>query len=551
MRSAIWHSVALAVSFALSLTPAGAQQPSTFDERALELVVMLTGEIAGEPTAGAGIVFGGKDGHLFIVTANHIVRRGAAAASNLQVRFRTHRDTPMPARLASNFDPALDLAVLAIERADRHGPDICDLPITLLGHPDSLGRGVEVYPVGYPNGMEWAMPVTADRLAEVRGDLLTFQSVFIARGHSGGALLTGDGQLVGLIREDQPPFGRALHMGKVIEVLRGWGYPVALHVEGALHRAAAQGHVGEMRFLIAGGCGILEEQDNDRFTALHWAAVRDQLDAVQLLLDLGADANGGGDGETPLYLAAGRASPALVKRLLAAGADPLRTDRYRQRHALEAAANRGRYRTRNEAGFCIDPRCEEDVAIVRMLLAAGADVNVPGANASPLHSAASSGHVEVVRELLDAGADLNDPRGFHGNASPLLHALSPASDDDAQRGQHQIAKMLIEYGADVNKRSDPGATALHFAIARVASIEIVEMLIAAGADVNLHGFDGQTPLHSAVYARQVEIGKLLLERGADVNARDDQGRTPLFWARIISEPDPAIIRLLLAHGAQQ
>jgi ankyrin repeat protein len=55
-------------------------------------------------------------------------------------------------------------------------------------------------------------------------------------------------------------------------------------------------------------------------------------------------------------------------------------------------------------------------------------------------------------------------------------------------------------------------------------------LIQHGADVNARSNPGYTPLHLAVTNLCVETVKLLLENGADPKIRDDSGKTALDWA---------------------
>ena len=104
----------------------------------------------------------------------------------------------------------------------------------------------------------------------------------------------------------------------------------------------------------------------------------------------------------------------------------------------------------------------------------------------PLQQAALFGFTDIAKMLLDAGADVNsaDPTG--GRA--LLNA--------AGNGHIDVCKLLLDAGARVDAANDDGATALHFA-AGYGRLDICQLLLAAGAD--LHALDAKhrTPLHYA------------------------------------------------------
>jgi RNA polymerase sigma factor (sigma-70 family) len=90
-----------------------------------------------------------------------------------------------------------------------------------------------------------------------------------------------------------------------------------------------------------------------------------------------------------------------------------------------------------------------DIALVRMLVAAGAEPGAPcrcaGAE-TPLWSATLAGSAEVVAFLLQAGADPNAP-AFAG-ATPLHVA--------AQRGRDDLARLLLAAGADPDRADEGG-----------------------------------------------------------------------------------------------
>src|SRR5262249_28092410 len=94
----------------------------------------------------------------------------------------------------------------------------------------SLRRGEGLYLLGYPLGKAWRINTTPEKLAET-GESLDFESNFIARGHSGGALLDENRNIVGMLKSDNPPYGQATSITAIMRKLRQWGYPVDLGTE--------------------------------------------------------------------------------------------------------------------------------------------------------------------------------------------------------------------------------------------------------------------------------------------------------------------------------
>ena len=89
--------------------------------------------------------------------------------------------------------------------------------------------------------------------------------------------------------------------------------------------------------------------------------------------------------------------------------------------------------------------------LVRKLVDRGADVNKTGW--TPLHYAATSGHLAIIEILLEQHAyiDAESPN----KTTPLMMA--------AHYGTPQAVKLLLEAGADPSLRNDLGLTALDFA----------------------------------------------------------------------------------------
>jgi len=205
-----------------------AESSSDSLEKASRLVVMIEGELDGAPTLGAGVIFGVQDDRVYAATANHVVRRGSQEAKNLRVKFKKYPDTFVSAELLEHFDADLDLAVIRISDLGKKEMDLSDLDMNFLGKTDSVNRGDGVFPIGYPNGVPWGMPVVPDQIAQIVGKGIAFQSAFISSGHSGGGLVEESGTLIGVIVKDHPPFGLAVDIQEIVRVIQAWGYPVRL-----------------------------------------------------------------------------------------------------------------------------------------------------------------------------------------------------------------------------------------------------------------------------------------------------------------------------------
>lgn len=170
------------------------------------------------------------------------------------------------------------------------------------------------------------------------------------------------------------------------------------------------------------------------------------------------------------------------------------------------------------------------LAVVKTLLAAGADANVrarrglrvDGIEAgSALDWAPRNGHVVILRALLGHGADMNSM------VEPGVTVLHHAASGDQADSVHE----LIEAGADREKSNACGWTPLMFA-GVTGSLEAMVALLQRGAAVNYKLGSSSTLLHEACkFFLLPKTGRaatldLLLRWGADETALDDQGRTP-------------------------
>ena len=139
-----------------------------------------------------------------------------------------------------------------------------------------------------------------------------------------------------------------------------------------------------------------------------------------------------------------------------------------------------------------------------------------------IHQAAEEGKIEAVEQHLASGTNVN-LKNYSGS-TPLIEA--------SRKGHKEIAKLLIENGADVNYKLEYST-----------DIELIE---------------GWTSLHVAAAKGHKVIAELLIIKGADVNAMDDTRRSPLDWAQIIKvqhskkikDSKKEIADLLQKHGGK-
>ena len=149
---------------------------------------------------------------------------------------------------------------------------------------------------------------------------------------------------------------------------------------------------------------------------------------------------------------------------------------------------------------------------IRLLLAAAA--MTLAACTPPLHQAARDGNVEQIKQLLDEGTDPNAsntdgiPPEFY--TFPLHLAVT--------NGHEAAAALLVERGADVNRKNFPWQnTPLHIAAFR-GNANIVQLLLKNGADVNAVQENGATPLDFAITYENDAVARQLRESGASTGA---------------------------------
>jgi ankyrin repeat protein len=157
----------------------------------------------------------------------------------------------------------------------------------------------------------------------------------------------------------------------------------------------------------------------------------------------------------------------------------------------------------------------------------------PSRGLTSLHLASREGHMEIARFLVESGADA---RAQDSNWTTPLHLASG-------RGHLEVARFLIERDADARALDNYWVTPLHLA-SRNGHLEVVRFLVESGADAKAEDDDGRTPL-SLAYSW--EVASFFIEHGVDVTAQDNHGSTPLHLASEMGRME--VVRILVDRCA--
>jgi ankyrin repeat protein len=260
--------------------------------------------------------------------------------------------------------------------------------------------------------------------------------------------------------------------------------------------------------------------------AFVYACLNGRREAVEFLLEKGADIDAVPYSISGAHAAVQRGDLALVLSLVERGVDLTVVDR------MHGATPQGWAHALGQK--------EIDDALNRLNPGLGLPTESEGA--PTLFDLIDAGLEEAVAAALEEGTDPNATRLYDvpisgkGLTSMVQTALQAA----ISGGRRAIGERLAEAGADVD---------LHDA-AFLGRLGDVTQLLADG-DVDARDAFGRSALHCAILGGDVKAAAFLLDRGADVNAHAD---TYTFGARAIHVAASAgapleVIDLLIAAGA--
>jgi hypothetical protein len=183
---------------------------------------------------------------------------------------------------------------------------------------------------------------------------------------------------------------------------------------------------------------------------------------------------------------------------------------------LGVVAEREYDRTRHGADAFTDPEARKlaaaiadgDDALLRELVAGGADLNARGPSGDTLLTFAITYWPERVPLLVALGADPN--LGAGPGDGPLYRA--------AVTGAAGAVDALLRAGAQPDV-TDGDGTPVIFHTLKLEDPAIFDMLVSHGADIRGHDDRGYTLLMAAAWHRRWAQARMLLERGVDPMAQ--------------------------------
>ncbi len=238
-------------------------------------------------------------------------------------------------------------------------------------------------------------------------------------------------------------------------------------------------------------------------TPLIGAIRHNQIDAVKLLIQLGADIRVDSClSYNPITFAIENNNLEMAELLINNGIE----------------LNKGRMKPLNQAVIL------SNTEAASFLLARGADINLKTTHCKfdpAILTAAEHGNIKMIAWLLDHGA-IADTYGL----TPQNYIIGPyekANNTSAlfkviKSGHLEAIQLLLEAGAGISEDISP----LHIAVLQ-NDLSKMKILLADGLSPNITNETTFTPFHYALYLNNIEALELLKQYGADLSLKIDSG----------------------------
>ncbi|KAG7177400.1 Serine/threonine-protein phosphatase 6 regulatory ankyrin repeat subunit A-like 2, partial [Homarus americanus] len=290
----------------------------------------------------------------------------------------------------------------------------------------------------------------------------------------------------------------------------------------AMHTAAINDESQVMELLIQHDADIEAKDATDHRTPLFFTITKQSIRCFQLLLEKGANVNAvGRDGKSVLHVAVEHnvKHGKMVRELIRRGASLKYTIVKSGYTPIHTAACIGDYELlkmflkhdRNAANFC-DRKGNVPLHLsaekghkysCNILLQYGANIDVNNKmKETPLHLAVKGSFISTCEELLISHCNINS-EDKDGNTALLSSTASN------KRCSKDILELLLQHKADIYVKRPNGDSALHLA-AKAGYPDKCLLLVQAGADCNLQNVNGMTPLHYATKKGFTECSAVIL-----------------------------------------
>jgi ankyrin len=245
-------------------------------------------------------------------------------------------------------------------------------------------------------------------------------------------------------------------------------------------------------------------------TALLFTARTGDAASARALLDAGANPNDTlADGTSAIVLAAHSGRTAVGVSLLEGGADP---NAFGTGYtALHAAI------------------LKSDLALVKALLAHGANPNIRMTKGTPLRRETTD--FNLPQTLIGTPPYLLAARFLEPE---ILRALGAGGADIKATMPNGNTALMLAVGMGLGRNSDRrGISTINFGKPEPESrvLETVKAALAVDPDANAANQAGDTALHAAAQSNFDTVVQYLVDHGAQLNAKNKQGRTPLAAAQ--------------------
>ena len=265
----------------------------------------------------------------------------------------------------------------------------------------------------------------------------------------------------------------------------------------------------------------LETKDHYGNTLLFYAVRDNHFEIVKYLIQKKANVNAlNKENETPVFYAAANQRTKIIRYLLSKKAKV----NIKNTRGLDVLNYYIKMILTSRQHLVDKLSIKENLGVIDSFIAHGADVNTKDNNhTTPLHRAAGGYANYIAKHLLAKGANPNAV-DLLNNHTPL-HLAFP---------NIEMAKILIEGGADINAQSDVGKSPIFSYYTHKPETKAwAKFFIAKGAELNLQvrkqtTHTGNTLLH--YYGAEPEMVKLLVKNKADPRIKNKQKRSPLFAA---------------------